>query len=300
MKVFLTGATGFVGQELLNQLVEAGISVRCLVRSNSGSRLPELPGVEIHTGDATLPESLQGGLQGCQAIINLIGIIREFPGRGITFQKMHVEATENLIAAAQAQGIRRYLQMSANGTRADAVTPYHRTKWQAEEALRSSDLDWTIFRPSLIYGPGDEFVNMLADMLRKLPVMPVMGNGQYRIQPVSVADVARSFVGALSKAESIGQTYQCGGPERISYDDLLDQIGKVLGKNSVCKLHHPLLLMKPVISMMEGFSFFPITKGQLQMLLEENCCDQGPWEQFFGIEQVSFAEGITAYLKKKG
>lgn len=299
MKVFLTGATGFVGHELLKQLVEEGISVRCLVRPGSESALLQLPGVDIHKGDATDSDSLVGGMSGCQAVINLIGIIREFPGRGITFQKMHVEATENLVDAAQEQGIKRFLQMSANGTRPDAVTAYHQTKWLAEESVRASGLDWTIFRPSLIYGPNDQFGNMLAGMMRKLPVMPVMGNGNYRLQPVAVENVARGFALALSKPNSIGQVFHCGGPERLSYNQVLDSIGKALGKAKVCKLHQPLALMRPLISMMEGFSFFPITKSQLQILLEENCCDPEPWQQFFEIEQQSFAEGITTYLKKK-
>ena len=298
MKVFLTGATGFVGRELLATLVEAGISVRCLVRPGSESRLPALPGVEIHMGDATRPDSLTGGLSGCQAVINLIGIIREFAGRGITFEKMHVEATGNLVAAAQEQGIKRFVQMSANGSRPAAVTDYHKTKWRAEEIVRNSELDWTIFRPSLIYGPHDEFVNMLADLLRKLPVMPVLGNGRYRLQPVSVGNVARSFALALSKPDSIGQVFHCGGPKQISYNEVLDTIGKVLGKPKVRKLHHPLLLMRPAIRLFEGFTFFPITSGQLQMLLEENCCDPEPWQHFFGIKAQSFEEGIASYLNK--
>ncbi|PLX87794.1 MAG: NAD-dependent dehydratase [Desulfuromonas sp.] len=298
MKVFLTGATGFVGQELLKQLVDEKISVRCLVRPDSVSTLPELPGVEIHRGDATSPDSLSGGLTGCQAIINLIGIIREFPSQGITFQRMHVEATQNLLAGAEEQGIKRFLQMSANGTRPDAVTAYHQTKWLAEEAVRNSRLDWTIFRPSLIYGPNDEFVTMLADMMRKLPVMPVIGNGRYRLQPVAVADVARSFAQALSRPDSIGQVFHCGGPEQLSYNQVIDTIGKALGKSSVCKIYHPLLVMKPLVSMLEGFRLFPITKDQLQMLLEENCCDQAPWQDFFKIKQDTFAAGVSAYLQK--
>lgn len=298
MKVFLTGATGFVGHEVLKQLIDDGLSVRCLVRRGSESKLQNLPGVEVHSGDATDSKSLLGGLSGCHALINLIGIIREFPGRGITFQKMHTESTANLVAAAQDQGIKRYLQMSSNGTRPNAVTPYHQTKWQAEEIVRNSNLDWTIFRPSLIYGPNDQFVNMLVGLMRKLPVMPVMGNGQYKIQPVRVEDVACSYVRALSRDDSIGQIFHCGGPQPLSYNRVLDLIGKTLGKKTVRKVHQPLLLMRPVISLMEGFSFFPITKGQLQMLLEENCCDPNPWERFFEIEQLSFEEGIATYLKR--
>lgn len=299
MKIFLTGASGFVGRDLLQRLVDQGYLVRCLVRRETAATLPQLAGVEVHIGDATDPESLNTSMRGCDAVINLIGIIREFPRQGITFERMHVATTGHLLEAARTEGVSRFLQMSANGTRADAVTDYHKTKWEAEEAVRHSGLDWTIFRPSLIYGPGDEFVNMLANMLRKLPIIPVMGHGRYRMQPVQVGSVTTSFVAALSREDSIGQTFLCGGPKPLSYNELLDQIGAALGKPKVCKLHHPLLLMRPVISVMEGFAAFPITLGQLQMLLEENICDPGPWEEFFGIEQDSFADGIARYLGAK-
>ena len=134
-----------------------------------------------------------------------MGIIREVPSRGVTFSRLHFEATRNMVEAANSQGVKRFLQMSANGTRPQAESPYHRTKWQAEEAVRDSELEWTIFRPSLIFGPEDEFVNMLAGLVRKLPLVPVIGNGRYRMTPVAVQDVARSFVAALEKKETVGQ-----------------------------------------------------------------------------------------------
>ncbi|NIQ96450.1 MAG: NAD(P)H-binding protein, partial [Desulfuromonadales bacterium] len=114
------------------------------------------------------------------AVIHLVGIIREFPGKGVTFKKLHTEATRNALAAAAECGVGRFLQMSANGTRANADTGYHQTKWQAEEAVRSSSLDWTIFRPSLIYGKDGEFVTMMKELVSKLPVVPVIGDGKYR------------------------------------------------------------------------------------------------------------------------
>lgn len=297
MKVFLTGGTGFVGSEVLRQLVAAGHTVRCLVRAGSEAKLAVREGVEVRHGDVTEPDTLKSAMAECDAVIHLVGIIREFSGRGITFQKLHFEATRNMVAAAESQGVKRYLQMSANGTRANAVSTYHSTKWQAEEAVRSSSLEWTIFRPSLIFGPGDAFVNMLAEMMRKLPVMPVIGDGRYRMSPVAVGDVAASFVKALALPETIGKTFHCCGPASYSYDEVLDLIGEALGKKHVAKLHHPVFLMKPAVALLENIPAFPLTTSQMTMLLEGNVCDPQKWAETFGITPREFAEGIREYLK---
>ncbi|AMV73878.1 NAD(P)H-binding protein [Desulfuromonas carbonis] len=296
MRVFVTGGTGFVGSEVVRQLAAAGHTVRCLVRKGSEGKLAIRQGVEIHHGDVLDPASLERGLAGCQAVIHLVGIIRESPARGVTFERLHHLATSNMVAAAIAAGTKRFLQMSANGTQADASSPYHRTKWAAEEAVRTSTLDWTIFRPSLIFGPGDEFVTMLATLIRRLPVVPVLGNGQYRMSPVAVEDVAAGFVGALKQPQSAGEIYHCCGPEDFSYDEILDLVGAALGKEKVVKLHQPLLLMKPVIALLEGVPGFPITSSQLTMLTEGNVCDPTAWSSCFSIQPLPFAEGIRRYL----
>jgi uncharacterized protein YbjT (DUF2867 family) len=296
MNVFLTGGTGFVGSEVLRQLIAAGHTVRCLVRAGSEAKLAVREGVEVRQGDVTEPETLEGALGGCEAVIHLVGIIREFPGKKITFKRMHFEATRNMVEAAEAQGVNRYLQMSANGTRENAKSPYHQTKWQAEEAVRSSSLEWTIFRPSLIFGPKDEFVNMLAEMIRKLPVLPVIGDGKYRMSPVAVEDVAASFVKALTLPGTVGKIFHCCGPQSYSYDELLDQIGAALGKAHVTKLHHPVFLMKPAVALLESFPAFPLTSSQMTMLLEGNECDPKDWAGALGITPKSFPEGIRRYL----
>ena len=189
MKIFVAGGTGFVGVHLIKELQKSGHTVRLLLHSRK-----TLPGEsEQVSGDVTRLESFTESTAGCDAIINLVGIIRETPSRDITFERMHVTATANMLAAATANGISRYLQMSALGTRPSAVSAYHQSKWRAEQLVRDSKLDWTIFRPSLIYGPHDAFVNMLAAQLRLAPVMPVIGSGSYRLQPIHADDVARCF-----------------------------------------------------------------------------------------------------------
>jgi NADH dehydrogenase len=293
MKIFLSGGTGFVGGHLRKALLERGHSIRLLVHRKRESFEA---GVELAEGDVTRPDTLAAAVAGCDATINLVGIIREFPARGITFEKLHVEAMQNVVEAANKAGIRRHLQMSALGTRPDATSLYHRTKYRGEEHVRASGLDWTIFRPSLIFGPGDAFVNMLAGYIRTYPAVPVIGDGRYRLQPIAADDVARCFAMALEMPETAGQTYEVCGPDRLTYNELLDTIGSVLGKPRVPKIPNPLSIMKLVVPLLQGFSFFPITMDQITMLVEENICD-GNWQKTFRFEPERFEAGIAKYLK---
>jgi NADH dehydrogenase len=295
MKIFLAGGTGFVGGNLCEILAASGHEVRLLVHHRRDIKVAGLEQIEGDAGDL---ESFAGSVSGCDAVINLIGIIREFPGKGMTFEKLHVEATRNLVAAAGMAGSKRYLQMSALGTRPQAVSPYHRTKWQAEELVRDSDLEWTIFRPSLIFGPGDAFINMLADQIRKLPFVPVIGDGQYRMQPIAVQDVARCFAMALGMPQTVGKSFELCGADRLTYLEMIDTIATVLGRSSPVKMKNPLLLMKLATSMLQQFPLYPVTMDQIQMLTEESICD-GSWRETFGFEPVRFSEGIASYLKAR-
>jgi NADH dehydrogenase len=200
-----------------------------------------------------------------------------------------------MLAASRKAGIRRYLQMSALGTRPDAVSRYHVSKFRAEELVRSSGLDATILRPSLIYGPKDAFITMLAGQLRLAPIMPVIGSGTYRLQPIHVDDVARCFALALEMPETVGQCYDLCGNTRLSYVELLDAVAFALGKSAPFKPHIPLGLMRMLIPVLQRVPQFPITMDQLQMLIEENICD-GCWKEVFRFEPRDFRKGIQAYL----
>ncbi|MFD2169530.1 complex I NDUFA9 subunit family protein [Tumebacillus lipolyticus] len=292
MKVFLTGASGFVGREIANRLIRAGHEVRCLVHSNS--QLPD--GLQAVQGDILQKESLISAMRGCEAVVHLVGIIRESPKRGVTFQKIHADGTKNMVDAARAVGAQRFLQMSALGARHGATSPYHQTKWSAEEHVRASGLDWTIFRPSVIYGPGDGFVSLLAGVLRRAPLFPIFGNGRFPLSPVALHDVADGFVGALTRSSTSGQAYEVGGPEAIPYRDVIQTIGRAIGKRKVPTFTAPIPLVRPVVSLMERFSFFPITSSMLTMLVEGNSCDSTRYASEFGLSLTRFAEGI-AYVR---
>jgi uncharacterized protein YbjT (DUF2867 family) len=292
MRIFVAGGTGFVGEHLVGALHGKGHELRLLVHGRSS---PAANGIDQVEGDVASLETFEQAVIGCDAVINLVGIIREFPLRGITFERLHVQATANMLEAARKAGIRRYLQMSALGTRPDAVSCYHQTKFRAEELVRSSGLDTTILRPSLIFGPKDAFVNMLAGQLRLAPIMPVIGSGTYRLQPIHAEDVARCFALALEMPETIGQCYELCGNTRLSYVELLDAVAYAIGKPAPFKPRIPLGLMRMIIPVMQHIPQFPITMDQLQMLIEENICD-GCWEQAFRFKPRDFRQGIQEYL----
>lgn len=293
MKIFVAGGTGFVGEHLVRELIKGGHTVRLLVHRRFVSNV----GVEQVEGDVTNLETFEQNSAGCDAIINLVGIIREFPSRGVTFDRLHIKATANLLAAGEKNGISRYIQMSALGSRPHAISAYHQSKWEAEELVRSSALGWTIFQPSLIFGPHDAFINMLAGQLEVMPIMPVIGSGSYRLQPIHADDVARCFSMALTMSETIGNTYEICGSSRVSYEELLDMIAKTLGRKAPGKMHLPLGIMKIIISVMQKIPIFPITMDQLQMLLEENIGGD-EWQKVFGFKPRLLEEGIREYLGK--
>ena len=295
-EVFVTGATGFVGHALLQRLCAAGHVVRCLVRHGSEGRLRGLGAIARIEGDVLTRRGLEEGMTGCDAVIHLVGIIREHRTANMTFERVHVEGTRNVLEAAKAAGVQRYLHMSALGTRPAAASRYHRTKWAAEEAVRGSGLGWTIFRPSIVYGRGDGFVTLLASMVRRLPAVPVIGSGRQRLQPVAVEQVAAGFAEALERPVTIKQTYEVGGPEAVTMIELLDSIGRALGRRRVRKVHVPLGVMQPLARLLHPLPGFPVTPDQLLMLGEDSVCDPRPFFDAFQLEPVPLATGLERML----
>jgi NADH dehydrogenase len=294
--VFVTGATGFVGREVIHALRAEGLKVRCLVRRGSEHDLRGQEAIERVQGDVLVRQSLDEGMGGCDAVIHLVGIIREQPRRGVTFEHLHVDGTLNVIAAAAAAGIRRYLHMSALGASATARSQYHQTKWLAEEAVRASALPWTIFRPSIIYGKSDGFVSMLARMVRRLPVVPVIGEGRQKLQPVPVEQVAEAFQRALIRPETVKQVYEVGGPDAVSLVELLDAIGRALGHPQVRKVHLPVGFMRAVATILQGIPSFPLTTDQIAMLAADNVCDPTPFFRAFGLTPIPLQAGLERVL----
>jgi uncharacterized protein YbjT (DUF2867 family) len=186
--------------------------------------------------------------------------------------------------------------MSALGTRPDARSRYHRSKWAAEELVRGSALPWTIFRPSVIYGRGDGFVSLLARMVRRLPVVPVIGDGQQRVQPVPVEQVAEAFATSLALPATVKQTFEVAGPEAVTMVELLELVGRALGKRRVLRAHVPIGLVRGAARLLHRLPSFPLTPDQLAMLAEDNTCDPTGFFTTFGISPVPLEAGVARML----
>jgi len=258
--------------------------------------------LETRRGNILDASTLQDALVGVEAVIHLVGIISELGEN--TFDNVHRRGTDNIVRAAQEAGVRRLVHMSALGTRPDAVARYHQSKWAAEEIVRQSGLDYTVFRPSIIYGPGDGFVNLFARMSRYSPVLPVMGGGQSGFQPIAVEDVATCFVKALNEPRSVGQTYDLCGTEVFTLNEIMDLIMKVTGRRRL-KMHFPWWLARGQATFLElVFPLLlrrapPLNRDQLLMLQEDNVGNPKPAMELFGIGPSSFQERIARYLRSE-
>ncbi len=295
MRVLVTGGSGFVGNWVVAELLARGHQVRALLRPGSEKKLRAAAQVEVVSGEVMSSETVARAAAGCEAAIHLIGIIREFPGRGITFERLHYEATVTVLEAARAAGVWRYLQMSALGARPAPADPYHVTNHRADEYVRLSGLAYTIFRPSVIYGAEDQSLNLFARQLRSFPVYPVIGDGRYQMQPVPVWTVAQAFARALELPDTENRLYEVGGPEPLTFNEIIDTLAAVLGRRAV-KIHLPVWTMRLAAGMFGRFAWFPLTSGQLRMLLEGSTCDPTDFYRDLGLAPISFKEGLASYL----
>ncbi|MGA2221983.1 MAG: complex I NDUFA9 subunit family protein [Verrucomicrobiia bacterium] len=295
--IAITGATGFVGQEVVRQARAGGHAARAIVRDPKRAQwLADKYGVELFHGNVLFAPSLDGAMQGVKCVIHLLGIINEW--RENTFQRVHAEATMNVADEAKKGGVKRFLHMSALGTRPDARSRYHQTKWAAEECVRKSGLAWTVFRPSVIYGPQDKSINVLAKVIRLLPFVPVLGDGNSKIQPISVQNVAKCFVAAIKSDETIGKTYDLCGPEAFTWNELYDKLMKLYCIRKL-KVHLPLPIARLQAAVFEKLlANPPFTRDQLIMTEEDNVGDPKPAERDFLLEQESFEAGIARYLQR--
>jgi uncharacterized protein YbjT (DUF2867 family) len=297
VRVFLTGATGFVGGHLLTRLLADGHTVRTLVRGPQKIGFPPDSRVALVPGDVVDGSGLDDGMKGCDAVIHLVGIIVE-TGKA-TFDRVHHLGTRNLVDAAKRNRISRLVQMSALGARANGVSEYQTSKWKGEEAVRQSGIEYCILRPSLIFGPGDGFVTQMLDIMRKAPLFrPVPGNGKPLFRPIFVDDVAACFTGALINPATANQTIELGGGEELTLNAILEEIAKCAGIRKPA-VHIPLPLMFAGAALAQTvLPRPPATIGQLKMLKEGSTCDIGPMKRIFGLEPRGFRSTLPTYLCK--
>jgi uncharacterized protein YbjT (DUF2867 family) len=296
MPILVTGGTGFVGSAIVAALGDRPL--RLLVRDRTKSSKIAAPNIEFVEGDVAIPETLSDAVRGCETVIHLVGIIEE--SGGATFDGVIRQGTVNVVNAAQDAGVRRFIHMSALGASDRPGFGYMQAKWEAEKAVKATDFAWTIFRPSVIFGPGDGFVTALAGVVRSFPVIPVVGGGQTKFQPLSVKDVADAYVSAVDDPSTTGKTFELGGPEVLTYEQMLDIIAAKLGKTKR-KVHMPVGLMKTVVSLSSPLPKAikpPVTSEQLKMLALDNSTAYSATEQLIGRPPLRLRDGIDYILER--
>lgn len=288
MLVSLTGATGFVGRHIVERLLRRDHAVRVLARHPGRAGWMRDRGVEIVAGDLDSPAALADLARGAGAVVHLVGIIEEI-GRQ-TFQRVHVDGTRNVLNAVQNAGVPRYVHMSALGARVDpAATAYHRTKAQAEDLVAAGGVSHAIMRSSLIAAAENAVLMMLLRMLRFSPVVPIIGDGAYQLQPIAADDLAEAFALAVERPALSGK-FDIAGPEQLSYNQLIETLESELGVKRR-RMTVPVraaragALVGTLVPMVS-----PITPSQLTMLLEGNTTNHNALADTFGVSPRPFRD----------
>ena len=283
MVVLVTGSTGFLGRRVVEELLKHNHQVRCLVHTPGRERIFAPRTVDVQYGEITDRDALASACRGVDAIIHLVAIILQ---RGkATYDSINHRGTANVVVAAEEAGtVKELVQVSAIGATSNRRYSYLYSKWQAEQAVIESGLPHTIIRPSLMFGPGDEFINALASLVRIFPMVPVIGTGRNRFQPIQVEDVARCIVLALDRDDLKGKTVEIGGPEQLSYNEIVGLIAHTLKKRRL-RFHVPSFSVWPSAMLMQKIlPKPPLNTEQLQMLSIRNVAEPGVVEEVFGFK----------------
>ncbi|WP_281193999.1 complex I NDUFA9 subunit family protein [Halorubrum sp. F4] len=295
MKVLVAGGTGFIGSYLCRALVEDDHEVTAM--SRSPAETPE--GVDSAVGDVTAYDSITPAVEGHDAVVNLVALSPLFEPKGgnVMHDRIHRAGTENLVRAAEEAGADRFLQMSALGADPDGDTAYIRSKGQAEEIVRGSDLEWTTFRPSVVFGEGGEFVSFtkrLKGMFAPgVPLYPLPGGGRTRFQPIHVEDLVPMLVAALESDEHVGEVYEVGGPETLTLREVTNLVYEAERKG-VRIVPLPMPLARIGLTVLGAVPGFPMGGDQYRSLKFDNTTadnDVGA----FGVDESEMTT-LGAYL----
>jgi NADH dehydrogenase len=242
-------------------------------------------------GDITDRESLRGRLDGAHTVVHLVGIIAERGGQ--TFESVHVKGTQNLVDEAKRAGVKLFFYQSALGADIRSWAKYQKTKAEAEEIVKSSGIPYLIFRPSLVVGGDDGFISKIRALIEApSPVIPIPGSGRARFQPIYVEDWVRCFLKAIDEPSYIGSTIELGGPEHLTYIELVTAIRDELGSVKPL-IHIPLMLVKlsaPLLGV--------ATYEQIRLLEFDNITEIDSVKRHFGFEPMRFKDALRLFLKE--
>ncbi|MDR3413344.1 MAG: complex I NDUFA9 subunit family protein [Formivibrio sp.] len=290
--VVIFGGSGFIGTALTRALSQVPVRVLIPTRrlGRIGTDLRALPNVEYRGADVHDPAVLSQLVSGADVVINLVGILQGSPA---DFQHAHVDLTVKITAACRQAGVRRYLHMSALGADLAGPSLYQRSKATAEKRVRQSLLDWTIYRPSVVFGAGDRFLSLFARLQRFLPLLPLAG-AQARFQPVWVEDVAQAFVAGVQRPELIGQTLSLVGPKVYTLAQLVRLAGKYAGTNCMV-VALPDWAARMQATLLSVLSNPPISHDNLDSLTVDNV-DPAGFPALLGWQPTALEAVAPAYL----
>lgn len=295
MRVVILGGSGFVGYALATRLSADGHGVRVLTRRRERHReLLVLPELELVEGDVFQPPFLREQFAGFDVVINLVGILNESGRSGKGFHRAHAELPERVVEAMRAAGITRLLHMSALNASAQAPSHYLRSKAAGEEIVRRGGMRWTIFRPSVIFGPRDSFVNRFAALLRLMPGVFPLACPNARLQPVYIGDVVHAYAQACTDERTVGQSYNLCGPDAYTLREIVTRIAGWTGRRvHILGLNRMLSFAQALV--MEFAPGKPFSLDNFHSLQIDNIC-LGPFPALFGIEPASFDAEVPRYL----
>jgi len=295
--VLVTGAAGLVGIHTCRELTKNGWQVRALIRdpARAAMALGQLP-VEFRVGDARDATTLRSSLSGCGAVVHLAAIAIE--KKGESYRESNTAATERLISAARAENVQRIIFMSQNGADSRSPYPFLRSKGVAQDSIKTSGLRWTILRPSVIFGPEDQFVNVLGRLIRLTPkIFPLPNGGTARFQPIAADDVARVVRLSLEKKESVGQVYELGGAVPLTLREMTERILTAMGTDRRI-VPVPIRVLRPIVAFAERIlPNPPVTAGLLDLLALDNTVAKNALTENFKIVPVPFAGDELQYLR---
>jgi NADH dehydrogenase len=292
--ILVTGATGFVGPKIAHALREQDRPVRCLVRTPSASPAGTLAawGCELVQGDMTDAGSLRQAVEGCEAVVHLVAIRQ---GREEQFRRVMEQGTRDLVTAAKDAGVRRFVLMSALGTSEETkdLVPYYHAKWESEQAVTGSGLDYVIFRPSFIFGREGGILVTFRRLAKLAPVTPVIGSGKQRLQPIWVDDVASYFAAGIDKSEATGHIFELGGPDAVTWEEFWARLKRSLGVRRP-SVHVPMALMRANALLTERLpGNIPLTRDLLTMLERgDNVVTNDDAVRTFGLPLLTLDEQL--------
>jgi uncharacterized protein YbjT (DUF2867 family) len=300
--ILVTGGTGFVGAAAVRELARRGRPVAVLGRDAGkiARRFPDLQ-IEARAGDVRAPDRLRAAFQGVETVIDCV----QFPNspienkrKGWTFEQIDYLGTLNQVLAAKSTGVKRYVYVSGVGAALDATKHWFVLKAKAEEAVRASGITHVIIRPTWVYGPEDASLNRFLGFARRLPFVPTFGDGQQQMQPLFIDDLGRMLADAAERPEADNQTFEAGGPERMTMDEVIRTALDVAGLRRPI-LHQPVFVGKLIGAFARILPNPPLTPDAIDFITDPAVAENAALERVFALKLTPLREGLAKYLQPR-